>query len=335
MPQYVAGKELVSIVIVNHNGRRWIKSCLESVYHQTYKNFEIIFIDNASTDDSINIIKKNYPKIRIIENKTNTGYGRANNLGVTYAIGEIIFFLNNDTVLGEDTLEKLVVYKRNNNLNILGPKILNYEGKEVHVGYKCTIDYTGYIGSGHKTFFIDGCALMISKEDFLNLDGFDEKYFMYSEDIDLCWRAHLYGMKVDICNATSIKHFAGGTGGTTHYRQKGDHEVSLIRRYEVEKNNLRNILKNYQIINLLWVIPLYEFQSLGECLVYLVTGNFEAMKTVLKAYLWNLENIGDTLYKRKIIQRNRIVGDGKILSMMFFGLNKFLAFRSIGLPKFK
>ncbi len=328
-------KELVSIVIVNYNGRRWIKSCFDSIYHQTSKNFEIIFIDNASTDDSINFIKKNYPKIRIIENKTNIGFGHANNLGANKAAGEILFFLNNDTVLGKDTLEKLLIYKKHNNLNVLGPKILDYYGKDIHSGHKCTIDYTGYLGYGKKTFFIDGCALMIGKKDFFKLGGFDEKYFMYSEDIDLCWRAHLYGMNVEICRDSVIRHFAGGTGGRTQYKRRGDHTVPLLRRFEVEKNNLRNILKNYQLKNLMWVVPLYVFQSMGECLVYLFSGNFEAMKAVIKAHLWNLSNIGDTLCKRKIIQKKRVVGDEHILTMMFFGLNKFLAFRSIGLPKFK
>lgn len=325
---------MISIIIVNHNGKKWLHDCLKSLLRQTYDHFEIIIVDNASTDDSVNFIKKNYPKIRIIENKINIGYGRANNLGARKAAGEIIFFLNNDTVLEKDTLEKLLRDKEKDTLHITGPRLLNFDGKDIHEGYKVTIDPTGYLGSGQKTFFIDGCALMIGKKDFFNLDGFDEKYFMYCEDIDLCWRAHLYGMNVEMSRDAALRHFAGGTMGRTQYKSHGDHTVPLMRRYEVEKNNLRNILKNYKTINLLWVIPFYEFQSLGECLVYVVTGNFEAMKVVVKAHLWNLGNIGDTLYNRKIIQRNRIVGDGKILSMMFFGLNKFLAFRSIGLPKF-
>lgn len=327
--------KLISIIIVNHNGKRWLKDCFETIYSQTYKFFEVIFIDNASTDNSVDFVSKYYPKVIIINNKYNLGFGRANNLGVKKAKGEIIFFLNNDTILEKDTLEKLLVYKKNNNLNILGPKILDYKGKDVHGGNKCSIDYAGYIGYAKKTFFIDGCALMISKKNFLYLGGFDEKYFMYSEEIDLCWRAHLFGMRVGICNNTSIKHFAGGTGGTTQYIKKGEHVVPIIRRYEVEKNNLRTLLKNYHWINLLWTIPLFELQSLVESLVYFFTGNLPAFKVIWKANVWNLVNISDTLRQRRIVQKKRVVGDRKILSMMFFGLNKFLAFRSIGLPKFK
>ncbi len=141
-------KELVSIVIVNRNGRIWLESCLKSLFRQTYDNFEIIFVDNASTDDSLNFVKKYYPKVRIIVNKTNVGFGEANNIGVKEAKGELIFFLNNDTILEKNTLEKLLVYKKNNNLNISGPKILDYEGKDIHNGKKCSIDYTGYLGYG-------------------------------------------------------------------------------------------------------------------------------------------------------------------------------------------
>ena len=327
--------KLVSIIIVNHNGQMWLKDCFDSIYSQTYQNFEIIIVDNASIDKSVNYILRNYPKVIIIRNKENLGFGRANNLGVKKVRGELIFFLNNDTVLEKNTLEKLLIYKKNNNLNIVGPKILDYEGKDIHKRGKCSIDYTGYLGYGKKTFFIDGCALMIDKKDFFDLGGFDEKYFMYSEDIDLCWRAHLYGLQVEICGDVTVRHFGGGTGGYTQYEKNVTRVIPLIRRYEVEKNNLRNILKNYNFINLLWVIPLFELQSLSECLVYLFTGNLEAIQTVIKAHHWNLSNFGDTLTQRKIIQRKRVVGDRQILSMMFFGLNKFLAFRTIGLPRFK
>lgn len=327
---------LVSIIIVNFNGKKWLKACLDSIYLQTHKNFEIILVDNASTDDGLEIVKLNYPKVTIIQNNKNVGFGKANNLGTKKAKGEILFFLNNDTVLENDTLRKLIQFKIKNHLNITGPKILNYTGKEFHHGKKRSIDYTGYLGYGKKTFYIDGCALMINKNDFENLGGFDEKYFIYSEEIDLCWRAHLYGMKVEICNATSIKHYSGATGGSTNYEGiKGKHIVSVARRYEVEKNNLRNVLKNYKWINLLWVLPLFVIQSIGESIIYILTGNLRVCESICQAYWWNIVNFPDTLKHREIIQQKRVIGDDKILRLMSFRLNKLRAFISIGVPKFK
>ncbi len=326
---------MVSIVIVNHNGKKWLKDCLDSITRQSYRSFEIVVVDNASTDDSVGYIRKYYPDVKIVISKTNIGFGRANNLCVRSTRGDIIFFLNNDTVLERDLLEKLLRNREKNKFNITGPKIIDYGGKEIHGRYKMTIDPTGYLGSGEKTFFIDGCALMIGKKDFLYLGGFDEKYFMYCEDVDLCWRAHLYNMKIEVCEDAIVKHFGGGTGGYTQFDKNVRRVIPLVRRYEVEKNNLRNLLKNYGFINLLWVIPLFLLQSLGECLVYLITGNLEAGKAVLKAHLWNLVNFGDTLNERKIVQKKRIIGDRQIISMMSFGLNKFSALRTIGIPKFR
>lgn len=328
-------KELVSIVIVNHNGRRWLRSCLESIFRQTYDNFELIFIDNASTDDSLNFIKKYDQKVRVVIHKTNVGFGEANNVGVKNAKGNIIFFLNNDTKIAKDTLAKLILYKTKHNLNIVGPKILDFDGKDIYQGKKLSIDLTGYVGYGKRSFHVDGCALMINKKDFLTLGGFDEKYFMYSEEIDLCWRAHLFDMKVGVCNETKIRHAAGGTGGSTLFQERGKHEVPLQRRYEVEKNNLRNVLKNYKFINLLWILPFFEFQSICEFLLYLFTGRLSASLAILKAQLWNLKNFSDTLYQRKIIQSKRKIGDREILSMIRIGSNKLSALMTIGIPRIK
>ncbi len=327
--------QLCSIIIINFNGKKWLKDCFDSVYRQTYQNFEIIFIDNASTDDSIDFVRSNYPKVKIIQNNKNIGFGRANNLGVKKAKGEVIFFLNNDTVINKDILQKLIIFKTKNNLDIVGPKILNYEGKNMHLDKKRTIDYTGYLGYGSRTFYIDGCALMINKKDFKNLGGFDEKYFIYSEEIDLCWRAHLYGLKVEVCNTTSIRHYTGATGGSTNFKRRGEYIVTVARRYEVEKNNLRNVLKNYGWINLLWVLPLFVIQSIGESFVYLLTGNQKAWKSIFQAYYWNLINLSDTLKHRKVVQQKRVIGDNEILKMMSFRLNKLRAFISIGVPRFK
>lgn len=328
-------QQLASIVIVNHNGKKWLKNCLDSIAKQTYRYFEVIIVDNLSTDDSVGFIEKYYPKVKTVISKTNIGFGRANNLGVETSRGEEIFFLNNDTVFGKDLLEKLLFCKKQKNLNILGPKILDYSGKEVYQSDKLSIDITGYIGNGRDSLYVDGCALMISKKDFMQLGGFDESYFMYSEEIDLCWRAHLYGMKVGICNGSAVKHFGGGTGGYTQYERNVKRVIPLMRKYEVEKNNLRNVLKNYKLINLCWILPVFIIQSLCESILYTLTGNVSASQLIWKAYLWNLKNIRDTFSQRKIVQKKRIVGDMQIISMMSTGLNKFSALKTIGIPKFK
>lgn len=328
-------RQLVSIIIVNYNGKKWLKNCFDSIAKQTYRNFETVLVDNGSTDASVDYIKKYYPDVRLVINQINIGFGAANNLAVKSAQGEIIFFLNNDTILEKSTLEILLQCKKDHNYHILGPKIVNYEGKEIYRNHNLSIDVTGYIGDSTKTFYVDGCALMIGKDDFVSLEGFDEKYFMYSEEIDLCWRAHLYGMKVGVCHEAKIKHIGGGTGGSTLFHHRGKHEVPLQRRYEVEKNNLRNVLKNYRFINLLWILPLFEFQSFCELLLYLLTGRFAAGLAICKAHVWNLIHFTDTWYQRRIIQSKRKIGDRKVLSMVRIGSNKLSALMTIGIPKMR
>ena len=161
---------------------------------------------------------------------------------------------------------------------------------------------------------------------------------MYSEDIDLCWRAQLYGMKLGICEKTSIIHFGGGSSFSTNpiiLKKRGKFVTPLFRRFEVEKNNIMNLIKNYKLMNLLWVIPLFMIQNFFESFFYLITGNFKAFQSVFMAIYWNFVNIKNTLKKRKIIQRNRKIGDFAILKKMSFGINKLKALVIIGLPNYK
>lgn len=336
-------EDLISIIIVNWNGQKWLNRCLDSVYNQTYRNIEVILVDNGSFDSSVKSVRNFYSQVKVIENKNNFGFSKANNIGAVVSKGDLFLFLNNDTVLDENALKKLISFKINNNLNIVGPnivgpKILNKNGVDVYYGKRLTIDFLSYPGWGKRTFYIDGCAFLISKNDFNNLGGFDDRYFMYGEDIDLCWRAQLYGMRLGICETASILHFGGGSSSTTDTSQLGKKEkyvTPIFRRYEVEKNILLNLLKNYKFINLLWIIPLFLIQNFFESFFYLITGNIEAYKAILKAIYWNIVNINSTNKKRKIVQKRRQVGDLVIFSKMSFGINKLKMLLNIGIPEFK
>ncbi len=327
---------LVSIIIVNWNGEKWLKDCFESIYAQTYKNFEIVFVDNDSKDNSTYFVRKNFPKTKIIQNKKNLGFGVANNIAVKKSKGDILFFLNNDTKLFPETIRKLVRFKKKTKSNIIGPRILDLNKKDTLYNGFISIDLLGYPGpSINKLFYIEGCALMIDKKSFIELGGFDPKYFMYGEDVDLCWRAHLYNLKLAICESAKLVHFAGGSSTKTRYTKGKIHTIPIFRRYEVEKNNLRTILKNYKIINLFWIIPSFILQNIMESLLYLFTKNFKMFKIIFKALYWNLVNIKDTLKMRKVIQRKRIITDNKIIRKMTFKLNKLSMLMVMGVPKYK
>lgn len=332
---------ILSVLIVNWNGRKWLKECLDSLQAQTFRDFEAVLVDNASTDGSVDFVRSSYPWVRLIESPENLGFGRANNLAARSAKGELLFLLNNDTAFPRDLIEILLAYRRKSGFNIIGPRIMDYAGHDIYQGRRVSVDPTGNIGWGHATFYIEGSALLISKEDFLRLGGFDEAYFMYSEDIDLCWRAHLAGMRIGICQDAAIKHYCGGSSDKSVVGIGEDagsgkrHVVPSARRYEVEKNNLRNILKNYRAANLLWVLPIVFGQLLAESALYLITGNFNMLRLLWKAVAWNIANLSSTIQARRAVSELRRESDWRVLSMMTPLPNKVRSFMVVGLPKFK
>lgn len=329
-------KPLVSVIIANYNAKKWLKGCLDSLTVQTYPNYEIIMVDNLSTDNSVEFVRKNYPKVRIIQNEKNLGFGTANNRGAEKCKGELLFFINTDTVSPKRLLDKLVKYKQETGNNIVGPRAIDFHKKDNLNGKYMGMNFLGSVhGPSKDLFFIDGCALMISKDDFWALGGFDEKYFLYTEDLDLSWRAWLFGMKLGVCEDTQVQHFGGGTSEPTIFEKRKTQVIPIFRRYEVEKNTLRNLLKNYGTLNLLWTAPIFLLQEFAECTVYLVTGNFRMMTKILAAIWWNVENIGDTLKERRRIQKKRRISDAVILSKTTYKIYKINALLRNGIPSFK
>lgn len=325
---------LVSIIIVSWNGRKWIKNCLESIEKQTYKNYEVVFVDNNSSDDSIPYIKKNYPYVKIIKNNRNLGFGVANNIGIKHCNGDMLFLLNNDTEFSPNTLEDLLKFKKEQHCNIVGPRLLNTEKDDPLDGGYMQMDILGSPGKG-SLFYIEGCALMILKKDFYKLGGFDDKYFMYAEDIDLCWRANLYGFKLGVCENVQLIHYGGGSSHKTQIQKGEKHTSSLSRRYWVECYTLRNLLKNYGLTATIVIVPIYIIQNICESIIYLISGNIKLSIAIWKSFIWNIQNLPDTINKRNIIQKNRRINDYFLVNRMHLGSYKLEGFLKFGLPNFK
>ena len=309
---------------------------MRSIRNQTYKNFEIIVIDNNSTDSTVEIIKREYPEVRLVEAAFNHGFAYSNNLGAKKANGEILVFLNPDVFFGENFLADMLDFKLREDAQIVGPKILDFHGKSHYGGELLSIDAYGYAGYNKEPFYVEGCALMIDKLDFKRIGEFDEKYFMYSEDIDLCWRALMFGMKIEVCDKVVVHHYGGGSSQNTSLFKEQTHVVPYVRRYEVEKNNLRNLLKNYKLVNLLWTLPIFLLTSFFEGIFYVLIGNGKATKFLAKALIWNIRNMQDTLRARFWLQSSRVVGDFKIMAKMSGIIpNKLFGLLIVGTPRFK
>lgn len=327
----------ISIIIINFNGAKFIENCIDSIKDSDLDGscYEIIIADNRSSDNSVDLIKRRYPWVRLVEFGENYGFCKGNNLAATYARGSNLFFLNNDTKIGPYTLSRMLSkIESDEGIAICGCRMLNYDGTSTfHCGIG--IDILGWPVIKSKLFYIEGSALMIKKDIFNLLGGFDEDYFMFHEDVDLCWRARLMGYKVEVADNTAVYHFMGANAGGGESDNKEEFITTAFRRYYSERNTVNTLLKNYSFISLIFIIPLYLIISFVEISFFCLLRRFNMVKIYLSAHQWNIKNINKTLLKRKKIQRSRKVPDSLIFKNMSKISGKLLVLREFGIPKIK
>ncbi|MDP2939846.1 MAG: glycosyltransferase family 2 protein [Candidatus Omnitrophota bacterium] len=320
---------LVSVIITNFNGIKYLRNCFESLYAGSYKNIEIIFVDNGSADGSLEFVHQAFKNIKTIDNKDNLGLSIASNRGAEIADGKYLFFYNNDTIADTDLISNLVKAMENDSkIGIAGCKTYTYDGKYlINAGVAC--DIFGYPYGKGKPFYVDA-GIFIRKDLFYKIGKFDEKMFLYGEDRDICWRCWLYGYKVAVIeNAKFLHNSACITRDLKQYR------TNINKRFWGELNSLRSILKNYSVGFIFFILLLFMLMNLVEILAFFIKGKFKIIKYVyIKSYIENLKSIEDTLRKRKTIQQERRVSDFKIVNHMSKISGKLKLFLDMGIPKF-
>jgi N-acetylglucosaminyl-diphospho-decaprenol L-rhamnosyltransferase len=204
----------VSIIIVSYNTADLIADCLKSVQNSSGVEKEILVVDNASSDNSVELIAARFPAVKLIVNKGNRGFGAANNQALSESNGRYVIFLNPDTTIAQDTLQKAVAYMdKNQHIGLAGAKILNPNGSlQPSVSYK----YPGEKFATDELNLLPGeivCVLgafMIARKSLLiDLHGFDEDFFLYGEDQDLCWRIRERGYSIGYIEDAEILHWGG------------------------------------------------------------------------------------------------------------------------------
>jgi GT2 family glycosyltransferase len=192
-----------SLIAVSYNAAAVLPGFLASVAELDYPEWECIVVDNASADRSSEIAREaDIPNLRVVDTGANVGFGRACNVGVTKSEGELVVFLNPDMTMPADWLKKVVTsLVANSSIGAISPATFQ-PGELVELDDRL-VDVTG----------IPGCAMVMKRESFDQLGGFDERIFLYWEDTDLCWRARLRGQRVVKDFSTYVVHERGGTGG--------------------------------------------------------------------------------------------------------------------------
>lgn len=216
----------ISIIIVNHKSEKYLKGCIESIFKKFDKNliFEIIVVSNDG--ESINDEIKEYSsRIKIINCAENKGFGAANNLGSKKANGELLFFLNPDTKMLSENISEIIKGFSDNNVGIIGLGLVTPEkniqkwsaGNEVNLfsviknNLFFTKDRIIEEELKKEVSWVSGAAFIIKNSFFSELSGFDEDYFMYFEDVDLCQRVKIVGKKVIFDPSFKVLHYGGGS----------------------------------------------------------------------------------------------------------------------------
>ena len=259
----------VSAIIVNWNDKDVITECIQSLLDQDTKQIEIIISDNGSKDGSIDLLRKLFPSIKIIENQKNLGFGSAINRGLAIASGDHLLFLNSDLKLDSKCIGQLTtLLESDSNIGGVIPKILYIDRENTINSLGVLVNYTGIAypnlldqqDPNWMEPFESACGgiFMLRREVYETVGGFDENLFLYHEDHDLSWRIRLAGWCLKVCPQATMYH---------HYKfNKG-----IKKYYSSERNRLYLMLKNMEIKTLALITPaliIIEFSQWFHAIIH-------------------------------------------------------------------
>jgi GT2 family glycosyltransferase len=273
----------VVAVIANWNGGRENIECVESLLAEGMNPGDVVFVDNGSTDGSLELVEQSFPGVTLIENRENVGFGEASNQGARKALergADAVFFVNNDVVLPRGTLAELVrALESESALGIVGPRVL-YKSDPARVwcaGGMLTWRQNLSTLLGHKELdgprwrenrpvdYVAGCALLARRAVLEKVGFFDAQYFAYMEDVDLCLRATQAGFGVALIGEAHVLHSAStATGGGYNPRRKymmGVNSIWFLKRHAHAAQWLRFIAYDVLSLPFLWLSGLFQGKS--------------------------------------------------------------------------
>ncbi len=229
----------LSIIIISYNTKQLLQNALNTIYSQISSQIEIIVVDNDSQDESPQMVKKYFPNVKLIKNKQNLGFSRANNQGIEHSQGEYILLLNSDTLTQKGALQTIIDFMDSNpQVGIASPKLLNGDGSIQPNGGSLPnivslISWATFLDDlplikhlipqyhqTHPEFFnstkpigwISGAAMVLRRQTLKDIGNLDENIFMYSEDTELCLRAQKANWKIYTIASASVIHLSHGSG---------------------------------------------------------------------------------------------------------------------------
>lgn len=293
---------LVSVIIVNWNGRKYLEKCISSLLLQTYQDIEIILVDNASTDDSVEFVRERFPPVRIIYNDENLGFAEGTNIGIRASKGEYIALVNQDAFVHREWLARLVgAMEKSPEIAAAAGKVYywgNAYGKDAVFCTWSKIDpYTARPYNFHdnepesEVDYVTGCAALLRKTILDEVGLLDTEYFLYFEETDWCARAIRAGYKLMYIPEATVEHVVSGSISNAEYKT-----------FYMMRNRLRFALKNFDMIFIPILIAGYKGESMYSFFQDVRNRGLSETRIRLRASWWNLVNIIDTVRSR---QRDR------------------------------
>ena len=316
-------KPLVSIIIINWDGKHILKNILLYINKIDYKKTETIIVDNGSSDGSVEYLKKFYPRIKIIKNKTNLGFAKANNQGIKQAKGELVLFLNNDTLVTKNFLSILVnKILSNEKIGACQPKILNLEKKSQLDSIGSFMTFNGFLfhygfravdskklDKEIKLFSGKGSCLLFKKKILDKIGYFDKDFFAYFEETDLCWRLWVAGYYITYVPQCAVYHKGLETARKL--------PINFIYFHSF-KNRIASLTINLGLLSMLPILLIHIAICFGVAFYFFLVGKSKISSGIIRAIYWNFINIDDTWNKRSYVQSKiRKINDKDIFPVIF------------------
>jgi GT2 family glycosyltransferase len=298
----------VSAIVVNWNGREFLPACLDSISQQSYHNLEVIVVDCASKDESVSLIRHNYPLTKVIELKQDFGPPYAINLACREAQGEYILILNNDVYLPENLVAEMTAELEKDENCVITPVELNWENKYVHSGIP-----DSWIGrylykiiklKGESPFYPSTACCLVTREMLLT-NPLNETLFMY-EDTEWGWRLHLKKLKIKVLFDSFFRHKGAGTNLDCSPKQ-----ALLMGRVA-----LSTCFICFRLTTFILLLSILALEYIRHIVRFARRRNLNSIKSYFQGILHFFTQIKFLAQKRKSVQTTRLINDFEILKLM-------------------
>ncbi|MGH2555034.1 MAG: glycosyltransferase [Actinomycetota bacterium] len=319
----------VLVVLVVRDAEAWLPQCLMGLAKQTHPRIGILAVDAGSVDASRDLLHSALGPGRVIRLPGNAGFAEAVAVALRSELAQqadYVLLLHDDTLLEPQAVAGLVeAAERIDGVGVVGPKVLDWEHPQIlreiglstdRLGYPYSPLEEGEIDQGQydrirEVMYVSSCAMLVSRQAWGRVGVPDERLTSTRQDLDFCWRARLAGFRVLMTPRAVVRHRDAGPGA-----EGDDPSEASFHRYDQERGVLASILKNYGLLSLLWILPMYVAQGLVRLGALALSRRFQDAYQLLAAWGWNVVHLPGTLRRRVRVQAVRTVPDRTVRRSM-------------------